>query len=197
MHLKWIMRRCLVVKEMRKINPTVILTIDTQAHRCIPMTVTTIDNNIKAITSVQKMGSHYNIRKQVITLANLFIQQYNIDTILMEQNKLFIDKIDRHPDPFVLSNITLGYGIKIVIQDNYYDSVKYIIELPQREWRETVLNKSVKYSIDLYKSHILLRDLTQDFLQIINETNCYKALCLSESVLYDNLMNKKYLINKE
>lgn len=182
---------------MNKIIPTVILTLDVQNNNCIPITVTTNTNTILAITSVSKVGSHYKIRQQLLKFIDLFINQYNINTIIMEQNKLFIDKIDRHPDPFVLSNITLGYGIKISIQDKYYNSVKYIFELPQKEWKDNILNKSVKYSIDLYKSHILLRDLGQDFLQIIDKNSCYKALCLSESVLYKSLMHKKYLINKE
>jgi len=60
-----------------------------------------------------------------------------------------------------------------------------------------VLNITNKFSIDFYKSHILLRQLTDKELQIIEQCNAYKALCLSESVNYTELMNKKYLINKE
>lgn len=180
-----------------KIKPSIILTLDIQNYYGIPMVVTTSTNDILAITKIMKSGTHYRIRQQVMEFVDLFLQKYNIDTILMEQNKLFIDKIDRHPDPFILSNITLGYGIKISLQDKYYNRIHYILELPQKEWTDKVLNKTTKYSIDLYKSHIALRDLTQDYMNIIEQNHCYKALCLSESVSFDELMNKKYWINKE
>ena len=180
-----------------KIKPSIILTLDIQNYYGIPMVVTTSTNDILAITKIMKGGTHYKIRQQVMEFVDLFLQKYNIDTILMEQNKLFIDKIDRHPDPFVLSNITLGYGIKISLQDKYYNKIHYILELPQKEWTDKVLNRTTKYSIDLYKSHIALRDLTQDYMNIIEQNHCYKALCLSESVSFDVLMNKKYWINKE
>ena len=180
-----------------KIKPSIILTLDIQNYYGIPMVVTTSTNDILAITKIMKSGTHYRIRQQVMEFVDLFLQKYNIDTILMEQNKLFIDKIDRHPDPFVLANITLGYGIKISLQDKYYNRIHYILELPQKEWTDKVLNKTTKYSIDLYKSHIALRDLTQDYMNIIEQNHCYKALCLSESVSFDELMNKKYWINKE
>lgn len=180
-----------------KIKPSIILTLDIQNYYGIPMVVTTSTNDILAITKIMKGGTHYRIRQQVMEFVDLFLQKYNIDTILMEQNKLFIDKIDRHPDPFVLSNITLGYGIKISLQDKYYNKIHYILELPQKEWTDKVLNRTTKYSIDLYKSHIALRDLTQDYMNIIEQNHCYKALCLSESVSFDVLMNKKYWINKE
>lgn len=180
-----------------KIKPSIILTLDIQNYYGIPMVVTTSTNDILAITKIMKGGTHYRIRQQVMEFVDLFLQKYNIDTILMEQNKLFIDKIDRHPDPFVLSNITLGYGIKISLQDKYYNRIHYILELPQKEWTDKVLNRTTKYSIDLYKSHIALRDLTQDYMNIIEQNHCYKALCLSESVSFDELMNKKYWINKE
>ena len=180
-----------------KIKPSIILTLNIQNYYGIPMVVTTSTNDILAITKIMKGGTHYRIRQQVMEFVDLFLQKYNIDTILMEQNKLFIDKIDRHPDPFVLSNITLGYGIKISLQDKYYNRIHYILELPQKEWTDNVLNRTTKYSIDLYKSHIALRDLTQDYMNIIEQNHCYKALCLSESVSFDELMNKKYWINKE
>ena len=180
-----------------KIKPSIILTLDIQNYYGIPMVVTTSTNDILAMTKIMKGGTHYRIRQQVMEFVDLFLQKYNIDTILMEQNKLFIDKIDRHPDPFVLSNITLGYGIKISLQDKYYNRIQYILELPQKEWTDKVLNRTTKYSIDLYKSHIALRDLTQDYMDIIEQNHCYKALCLSESVSFDELMNQKYWINKE
>ena len=180
-----------------KIEPNIILSIDVHSYRNIPMCVTNSEGNILSITFVEKQGSYHTIRMKIIDMINILRQQFKIDTIIMEQNKLFIDKIDRHPDPFVLSNITLGYGIKISLQDKYYNRIHYILELPQKEWTDKVLNKTTKYSIDLYKSHIALRDLTQDYMNIIEQNHCYKALCLSESVSFDELMNKKYWINKE
>ena len=57
----------------------------------------------------------YYTRKRVLEFIENFVKQYTIDTILLEQNKLFIDKIDRHPDPYVMFNVCLGYGLKISI----------------------------------------------------------------------------------
>ena len=39
-------------------------------------------------------------------------------------------------------------------------------------------------------------DISKEYLDIIEQNNYYKAVCLSESVLWDTLMHKKYLINK-
>lgn len=181
-----------------KIKPSIILTLDIQNYYGIPMVVTTSTNDILAITKIMKSGTHYRIRQQVMEFVDLFLQKYNIDTILMEQNKLFIDKIDRHPDPIVCRNIVLGFSIEIAVLDFYYKSIKNILSLPLKDWRNKVLNSTTKYSIDLYKAHIEIReDISQELLDIIQKYNCYKVICLSESVSYNSLMDKKYKLNKE
>lgn len=180
-----------------KIEPNIILSIDVHSQRNIPMCVTNNNGEILSLTFIEKQGSYHTIRMKIIDMINILRQQFNIDTIIMEQNKLFIDKIDRHPDPIVYRNIVLGFSIEVTILDFYYKSVKNILSLPLKDWRNKVLNSTTKYSIDLYKSHIALRDLTQDYMNIIEQNHCYKALCLSESVSFDELMNKKYWINKE
>lgn len=180
-----------------KINPSIILSVDVSAINTIPIVVTTIDGQILKIQSVPKTTNNYLIRKSVITTIYSLLCTYNIDTIIMEQSKLFTDQIGIHPDPFILSNVILNFGINIAILDNYYDSVKYIMELPNYIWEKEVLNIHNKYSVDYYKSHIQLKDLTQECINTIEQVNGYKALCLSESAKYTQLMNIKYCINRE
>ena len=179
------------------LEPKIILTIDIHSHINIPFIVTTATNKILTMTHCDKLKSNYKTRQNCIAKIEQLRQQYNIDTIILEQNKLFIDKIDRHPDPIVLRNILWGFGVKITIDDTYHKLVENIIELPNWEWSNKVLNSTVKYSIDLYKAHVMSReDISKEYLDIIEQNNYYKAVCLSESVLWDTLMNKKYLINK-
>lgn len=181
-----------------KIEPNIILSIDVHSYRNIPMCVTNSEGNILSITFVEKQGSYHTIRMKIIDMINILRQQFKIDTIIMEQNKLFIDKIDRHPDPIVYRNIVLGFSIEIAVLDFYYKSIKNILALPLKDWRNKVLNSTTKYSIDLYKSHIEIReDISQELLDIIQKYNCYKVICLSESVSYNSLMDKKYKLNKE
>ena len=78
----------------QQVEPSIILTIDTTSRYNIPLIITNIHNTILYMDNVNKIGcSDYNIRKQVINKIQELISQYNIDTILLEQNKLFIDKI--------------------------------------------------------------------------------------------------------
>lgn len=179
-----------------KIVPTVILTIDTKNIYNIPIVITNILGEILVMTSVPKFTKQHIIRKNFVEKLDKLIKEYSVDTIIIEQNKLFIDKIDRYPDPYVLQNVLLDYSLKVIIEDKYWETIKYIIELPQKEWQETILNRYTKYAIDLYKSHILQRDLDNNTLKIIDENNYYRSLCLSESSLYDSLMKKKYQINR-
>lgn len=179
-----------------KIEPKISLTVDIHSHLNIPFIITDDLGNILAFTSVSKLGcSNFNIRYKCIEMMEILRTNYAFDTIIMEENQLFIDKIDRYPDPYVLRNIVLGFGIKTSIEDKYYYAVQNIIELPEKEWRNKVLNAAVKYSIDLYKAHVENRELSSDIMKVISENNFFKAVCLSESVLYPGLMNKKYKIN--
>ena len=179
-----------------KLKPKRLLVIDTENMFNIPVIIVAPSGEIIYMTNVPKVGNYYEIRKSTITTIDKLIQEYNIDTILFEQNKLFIDKIDKYPDPYVLKNIILGFGIQISIEDNYYKSLT-LLSLSDYEWKNSVLNRKVKYTIDLYKAHILHRtDIPLKFLVDIENNNYYKAICLSESILFDNLMDKKYQINK-
>lgn len=179
-----------------KIEPNITITIDIHGYMNIPFIVKDKLGNILAMRNIVKGRPAYDIRRLVINLLDELIQEFNVDTIIFEQNQLFIDKIDRYPDPFVLRNIQLGFGIKTSIDDKYHNTIKYILELPEQEWRRYVLNSHVKYSIDLYKAHILEQELSEDLITSIDENNYYKALCLSESIWFDRLMDRKYQINK-
>lgn len=181
-----------------KIEPNVIATVLTSDYRNIPIIITNFTGNIIHTTHTEKLGyDDYHIRKNLKNLLSSLITMYNVDTILMEQNQLFIDKIDRYPDPYVLRNIKLGFGIKITIEDTFWESVKYIMEIPRWEWKKEVLNRKVDYAIDLYKSHILLRqDIGAERLKEIDDNNYYEALCLSESMLYSKFLYKNYQVNK-
>lgn len=181
----------------KKIEPNIVLTIDIHGYSNVAMVVRQKEK-ILSFTHVEKLSSnYYNIRKMIIERMMLLYKEYNFDTIIFEQNQLFIDKIDRHPDPLVYRNIVLGFGIGIAIEDNFYKSVPYILEIPELEWRKYILNSTTKYSIDLYKSHILSQEqLTEQELNIIEQNNYYKVLCISESIWFDKLIDRRYQINE-
>ena len=149
-----------------KIEPNVILTLSTGNLMNIPIIITNFTGMVIATTHVDKIGyNNYHIRKRIKEVIDSNISKYSVDTILIEQNQLFIDKMDKYPDPLVLKNILLSFGIQTTIEDNFWDKVKYIMEIPKYEWKKDVLNKKVDYAIDLYKSHILLRkDIDADML---------------------------------
>lgn len=152
--------------------------------------------NVLHLTHINKTSKPYVIRQQLLLKIQELFDKYKIDTIIMDENKLFIDKIDRHPDPYVLFNVTLGYGIKVSIDDRFHDTINYILELPEHEWRPKVLNRSVKYSMDLYSQHIIQSQrFDTDTLELIHHNNYYRALCLSESVFHSSLIQKKYQVN--
>ena len=181
-----------------KIEPSMILTISTHNLLNIPIIVTTNTGEIQTMTHIEKLGlSHYKIRQLIRSKVDELIGQYGIDTILLEQNQLFIDKVDKYPDPMVLQNVLLGFSIKTTIEDRYWESIKYIMELPRWEWKNEILNKKVDYAIDLYKSHVLLRqNLSAGERKDIENNNYYEALCLSESMLHSKFLHIKYQVNK-
>lgn len=179
-----------------KIEPSITLTIDIHSLFNIVFIIRDKIGNILSMTNIIKNISNYKTRQSVIAHLDYLIQEYQPDTLIYEQNQLFIDKIDRYPDPLVMRNIKCGFGIKVSIEDKYYGIFKYILELPEQEWRKCILNTNTKYSIDLYKAHILEQSFTEEQLTDIELNNYYKALCLSESIWFDRLMNRKYQINK-
>lgn len=181
-----------------KIEPNIILTLTVNNLMNIPIIITNFTGNIITMTHIERVGyKYYHIRKMLVETINRLIPQYGVDTLLIEQNQLFIDKIEKYPDPYVLRNIQLGFGIQTTLEDNYWEKVKYIMEIPRWEWKKEILNKKVDYAIDLYKSHILKRhDLSVEQLKEIDENNYYEALCLSESMLYSKFLKKSYQINK-
>lgn len=179
-----------------KLKPKLMLTVDVHNFRTLPLIVTNTNGDIQYMTHISKLADNYTVRQTCLSVIDQIMQKYDVDTILFEQNRLFIDKIDKYPDPMVLRNIMLGFGIQVSIEDRYYKS-KVLLSIPDYEWRRKVLHSKVTYSIDLYKSHVLLRqDLTEEQLCQIKENNYYEAICLSESILFDTLMHKKYQINK-
>ena len=181
-----------------KIEPNVILTITTNNILNIPLIITSFTGNVIATTHIEKISyTNYRVRKMLKAKMENLINDYGVDTILLEQNQLFIDKIDKYPDPYVLRNVQLGFGIQVTIEDTYWERVKYIMEIPKWEWKKEVLNKRADYAIDLYKSHILHRqDIDEETLKNIDDNNYYEALCLSESMLYSKFLHKNYQINK-
>ena len=122
-----------------KIEPNVIATITVNNIMNIPIVITNFTGNILHITHIEKVGyADYHIRRRLKSVLNNLISIYGVDTILIEQNQLFIDKIDRYPDPYVLRNIKLGFGIQITLEDTYWESIKYIMEIPRWEWKKEV-----------------------------------------------------------
>lgn len=180
-----------------KIQSEIIMTINVHNIWNIPIIVTDRIGKILAMTHIPKAGaSNYTIRKLLRCTIDDLIKRYSVDTILLEQNQLYIDKIDRYPDPIVMRNVLLGYGINITIEDTYLGNVRYILEIPRYEWKKIILNSKVEYAVDLYKSHILLRtDIDSSMLSVIENNNYYEALCMSEIIFHKKLLNEKYLLS--
>lgn len=185
-----------MAKGKKKLEPQRVLTIDVSNIYNIPIIITNSTGEILYMTNIPKLGVYYSMRQSIIEVIDNLIQKYKIDTILFEQNKLFIDKIDKYPDPYILRNIIFGFGVQITIEDKYYKSLT-LLAIPEYEWKNKVIGRKSVYAIDLYKAHILHRtDIPIKYLVNIENNNYYKAICLSESVLFDSLMDRKYQINK-
>ena len=178
------------------IEPSVILTLCTDNIMNIPVIITDKYLSILSMTNITKSGNHHNIRTRLISHIEPLLTQFNVDMIILEQKKLFTDTFSKYPDPYILRNVTLSFGINISIEDAFWDKVKYILEIPRKDWTDKILGKADRYSIDLYKSHILQQSISSELLTTIEQNNYYKALCLSESIWFDRLMDKKYQINK-
>lgn len=178
-----------------KIEPNIILTICINDMFDIKMVLKDIDGNILDLRSTSKLPKMYIIRKNIINIIEELLQIYEIDTIILEETKLFLDRIDKYPDPYILNNICLGYGIKVAIEDNFYTRIKYILEYPKYDWRKYVLG-NIKYGVDIFKKHILVSNtLTEDDINKIDTGRYYEVLCMSDVVKYDSLLNIKYQIN--
>ena len=103
------------------ITPTNIITLTTTNILYINLVVTTNTNEILHLEKLPKLHSqNYIIRRNLKGVIDRLISKYSVDTIVIEQNQLFINKIDKYPDPMVLQNILLSYGIKITIEDNFF-----------------------------------------------------------------------------
>ena len=179
-----------------KLNVSHMMVIDTSGSYNIPIVIVGEFGNVLYMTDVAKVNDYYLTRQMLISEIDNLIKEYDVDTIVFEENKLFVDKIDKYPDPYILRDVMLGFGVQVSIEDKYYDKL-ILVSLPEYEWKKCVLGRKFRYSIDLYKSHVLSRyDVPIKYLEDIRKNNYYKAICLSESILFDSLMHKKYQINK-
>lgn len=179
------------------IEPSVVLTICTSDIFDIKLVLRNIKGDILELRSISKLPKLHIVRKNVISVINELLQLYDIDTIILEETKLFLDKIDKYPDPYILNNVCLNYGLKISIEDNYYNYVKYIMEYSKYEWRKYVLGHN-KYGVDLFKNHVLNTiPLTEAEIEEVGSGRYFEVLCMSDVVKYNTLLNKKYQINNE
>ena len=180
-----------------KLEPNIALTIYIHGYNNIPFVVTDSAGVIKHITDISRIGTYYSIRRSVINKVTELVDLYKVDTLILTQNKLFVDKIDKYPDPYILNNVCLNYGLKISIEDNYYNYVKYIMEYSKYEWRKYVLGHN-KYGVDLFKNHVLNTiPLTEAEIEEVGSGRYFEVLCMSDVVKYNTLLNKKYQINNE
>lgn len=185
-----------MARSKNKLNPYRILTLDISNTYNIPMVVTNNIGEILCLMNVPRSGENYDIRHNVLSIIDDLIQKYNIDTIIFEQNKLFIDKMDKYPDPYILRDVMLGYGIQVTIEDRYFKRI-VLLSLPEYEWKKVILGNKATLTIDFYKAHVLKRtNIPIKYFVNIENDNYYKVICLSESILFRELMDKKYQINK-
>lgn len=180
------------------ITPNICMFLDINNFYNIPILIVPyIDrNNILYLDHIIKYNNRYQTRLNLINKIKELIIEFKVDTIIFEQNKLFIDKIDKYPDPLIMRDILFGYSIQTSIEDNFYN-INYILAFPEYEWQNRVLNKKVKYSIDLYKSHVLLTNsFDNEYIEKINSSNYYKILCFRDIINYEDIFRKEFMINK-
>lgn len=149
-------------------------------------------------SSPNTSGHLPTIRRNAIEKMSELISKYNVTSIILEENKLFTDSITKYPDPYLLRNVLLGFGIQVSIEDKYLGNIPNIFILPSIEWRDTVLGKNTRSAIDRCKTHVMqqLRRYSEKDLLYIDKHQNYEALCLSESVIHKNLIHKKYLLKE-
>lgn len=181
-----------------KIEPNIILTIYTHTYEAIQFIITDNECNTLYMDNISYntfSTSPYQLRKQVLERVETIYNEYTFDTILLESTKLFTEGMTKYPDPNVYKNIVYSYGVQVAIEDNFMNKVNYILVIPFSEWTQVILNTKIKYILDKCKNHILMNTiLKQGEKSILDKLNLYTALCFAESIKYDCLINKKYLI---
>ena len=187
------------MSEKQKIQPKIILILYTKNIGIIHFIVKDIENNILHLDTIEyipyKLINTISLRRQVVDKSLEIINEYNVDTIILEKTKLFTDGIAKYPDPEVYKNVLLNFGIQISIEDKFINIIKYLFEIPYKDWTETVLNSKQKYILDQCKNHIsILNELTDEQEQIVNQYNFYQALCFSDVIKHNNIISKKYLV---
>lgn len=185
------------MSDKQKIEPKVILTIYTKTIGIVHFIVKDNDNNILFLDNIlynPLWQSSIQLRKQVVEKVLEIMQNYEIDTILIEETKLFTNGISIYPDPEVYKNILYCYGIQVSVEDRFIPLLPYILVIPYKEWTETILNTRQKYLLDKCKDHILVTTkLTDEQNELVKQYDFYQALCFSDCIKYDKLINKKYL----
>lgn len=183
-------------KKKTYLEPYTMLVVDTSDYLRVSLIVVNFAGEILHMCNVLNIDEYYFARKSVISEINNIISEYGVDTILMEQNKLFTDKMDKYPDAHTLRNIIFNFSLQVSIEDMYFDKL-VLLSIPEYEWKKAIFGRGTFLTMDLYKSHVLRRcDIPIKFFIDIEKNNYYKAICLSESILFGNLMHTKYQINK-
>lgn len=184
-----------------KIEPKIILTLGIEFNR-ISVVVRSIEGDILKLVGIpisvsRKKSDEQELKSLLISKINEIIDECLVDTIIIEKNKLLVDRFNLFPDFYILNDILLRYSVQITLEDNYFNRVKYFFEIPQKDWLNVIFNKNTTYSIDVFKQFVVNCGMYNDeLLAIIDSNNSYKTLCFSESVNFSNLLNKKYLINE-
>lgn len=144
--------------------------------------------------SVEYATNNYYSRKRIIDLIKDLLERFEFNTIVYEDVRINLFTISKYVDPNVFNDINKAYSLKISIEDRFYEIVEYMIAIPHKAWTIEVLNSYDGILLDKCKRHILYTNEFKDYIQDIEDQNLYTALCFSESIKFDNLINKKYAI---